>query len=62
MAFGPLIGTLFIQPLGVQGVLWIYAGPHLSSTVLALLLPAPRRQPTGNATYDTHPAFCDTHG
>ncbi|MER6379444.1 hypothetical protein [Streptomyces sp. NPDC001250] len=62
MAFGPLIGTLFIQPLGVQGVLWIYAGPRLISTVPTLLLPAPHRQPTGNATHDTHPASCDTHG
>lgn len=41
MAFGPLIGTVFIGPLGIQGVMWIYAALHLLSTVLVLFMKAP---------------------
>ncbi|WP_198406862.1 MFS transporter [Nocardia terpenica] len=43
VALGPLIGTVFIGPIGVAGVMWIYAGLHLLSTVLVLLLPEPAR-------------------
>ncbi|MBB5160009.1 MFS transporter [Saccharopolyspora phatthalungensis] len=38
MAFGPLIGTVFIGSLGIQGVMWIYAALHLLSTVLVLAM------------------------
>lgn len=40
-AVGPLIGTLFIGPLGVEGVIWIYAGLHLVSAVLCLSIRSP---------------------
>ncbi|MEV6671365.1 MFS transporter [Streptomyces sp. NPDC051162] len=39
VALGPLLGTLFLGPLGVEGVVWIYAGLHLLSTLLVRLLP-----------------------
>ncbi|MGW1377498.1 MFS transporter [Streptomyces sp. NPDC002446] len=38
MAFGPLIGTLFIGSIGIGGVMWIYAALHLLSTVLVLCM------------------------
>ncbi|MYT27418.1 MFS transporter [Streptomyces sp. MspMP-M5] len=41
MAFGPLIGTLFIGSIGIGGVLWIYAVLHLLSTVLVLAVKSP---------------------
>ncbi|MGY5129786.1 MFS transporter [Streptomyces nigrescens] len=59
MAFGPLIGTVFIGVIGIGGVMCIYAALHLLSTVLVLCLktPAPpsgprcshRRAPDGAA-------------
>ena len=39
--FGPAIVYLFLQPLGVGGVMWIYAGLYLLSAVLALFLTLP---------------------
>ncbi|WP_438296184.1 MFS transporter [Streptomyces sp. HUAS TT7] len=45
VALGPLIGTLFIGPCGVQGVIWIYAALHLLSSVLVHFLPEPGREP-----------------
>lgn len=39
MALGPLLGTLFIGPLGVEGVMWIHAGLHLLSSLLVRFLP-----------------------
>lgn len=41
MAFGPLIGTLFIGSIGIGGVMWIYAALHLLSTVLVLCMKTP---------------------
>lgn len=40
-AVGSLIGTLFIGSLGVEGVVWIYAGLHLASACLCLSLRSP---------------------
>ncbi|MFI1302870.1 MFS transporter [Streptomyces sioyaensis] len=57
MAFGPLIGTVFIGAIGIGGVMWIYAALHLLSTVLVLGMktpPEPRPEP-GEHT-DAHPA------
>jgi polyol permease family len=39
--FGPAIVYLFLQPLGVGGVMWIYAGLYLLSAVLAMFLTLP---------------------
>jgi polyol permease family len=39
--FGPAIVYLFLKPLGVGGVMWIYAGLYLLSAVLALFLTLP---------------------
>lgn len=39
--FGPAIVYLFLRPLGVGGVMWIYAGLYLLSAVLALFLTLP---------------------
>ncbi|MEU9112309.1 MFS transporter [Streptomyces sp. NPDC048483] len=41
MAFGPLIGTVFIGTIGIGGVMWIYAALHLLSTVLVLCMKTP---------------------
>lgn len=41
-AFGPLIGTVFIGSLGIQGVMWIYAALHVVSSVLVLAMKPPR--------------------
>ncbi|MFI1197889.1 MFS transporter [Streptomyces sp. NPDC020883] len=43
MAFGPLIGTVFIGSLGIGGVLGIYAALHLLSAVLVLCMKTPER-------------------
>jgi MFS family permease len=40
-AIGPLIGTVFIGPLGLQGVIWIYAALHLVSAALCLSIRSP---------------------
>lgn len=40
-AIGPLIGTLFIGPLGIAGVVWIYAALHLASAFLCLSIKSP---------------------
>lgn len=35
-AVGPLIGTLLIGPIGIEGVIWVYAVMHLISAFLCL--------------------------
>lgn len=40
-AIGPLIGTMFIGPLGIEGVVWIYAALHLASAFLCLSIKSP---------------------
>lgn len=40
-AIGPLVGTLFIGSLGIQGVVWIYAALHLASAFLCLSIKSP---------------------
>ncbi|NOW44990.1 MFS family permease [Novosphingobium sp. SG751A] len=40
-AIGPLIGTLFIGSLGIEGVVWIYASLHLISAFLCLSIKSP---------------------
>ncbi|KRB80683.1 alpha-ketoglutarate transporter [Sphingomonas sp. Root710] len=40
-AVGPLVGTLFIGSLGLQGVVWIYAALHLASAFLCLSIRSP---------------------
>jgi MFS family permease len=40
-ALGPLVGTLFIGSLGIQGVVWIYAALHLLSALLCLSIKSP---------------------
>jgi len=40
-AVGPLVGTLFIGSLGIQGVVWIYAALHLASALLCLSIKSP---------------------
>jgi polyol permease family len=40
-AVGPLIGTIFIGPLGIQGVVWIFAALHLISAFLCLSIRSP---------------------
>lgn len=40
-AIGPLVGTLFIGSLGIQGVVWIYAALHLASAFLCLSITSP---------------------
>lgn len=40
-AIGPLIGTLFIGTLGIEGVVWIYAALHLASAFLCLSIKSP---------------------
>ena len=40
-AIGPLVGTLFIGALGIQGLIWIYAGLHLASAFLCLSIRSP---------------------
>lgn len=51
-AVGPLVGTLFIVPLGVEGVIWIYAVLHLVSAFLCLSIKSPG---------DGLPATADAH-
>ncbi|MCJ2184239.1 MFS transporter [Novosphingobium sp. 1949] len=41
VAVGPLIGTLFIDSIGLQGVVWIYAALHLISAGLCLSIRSP---------------------
>lgn len=55
MAFGPLIGTIFIGPLGIGGVLGIYAALHLLSAVLVLCMKTPER-PGGRTAAHTVPS------
>ncbi|MFJ9407655.1 MFS transporter [Streptomyces sp. NPDC101393] len=38
---GPAVVTLFVGPLGVEGVVWIFAGMYAVSCVLALFLKLP---------------------
>lgn len=42
---GPAIVALFLRPLGVAGVMWIFAGLYLLSAVLALFLTLPTDEP-----------------
>lgn len=52
MAFGPLIGTVFIGVIGIGGVMWIYAALHLLGTVLVLGMktpPEPQPEPGDHA-------------
>ena len=39
---GPLVVTLFLAPLGVAGVMWIFAGLYIVSAILAWQLKLPR--------------------
>ncbi|MEU9122654.1 MFS transporter [Streptomyces sp. NPDC048506] len=56
MAFGPLIGTVFIGPLGIGGVMGIYAALHLLSTVLVLRMKTPEPPAGRGAATVVHPA------
>jgi MFS family permease len=40
-AVGPLVGTLFVGSLGIEGVVWIYAALHLISAFLCLSIKSP---------------------
>jgi hypothetical protein len=44
---GPAIVWLFLKPLGVGGVMWIYAGLYVLSAVLTLFLTLPADEPDG---------------
>jgi polyol permease family len=46
---GPAIVALFLKPLGVAGVMWIYAGLYLLSAVLTLFLTLPDEAPEQTA-------------
>ncbi|MFI2186389.1 hypothetical protein [Streptomyces sioyaensis] len=57
MAFGPLIGTVFIGVIGIGGVMWIYAALHLLGSALVLGMktpPGPQPEPGEHA--DPHRA------
>ncbi|MEU1408582.1 MFS transporter [Streptomyces sp. NPDC005728] len=41
MALGPLIGTVFLGAIGIEGVMWIYAALHLLSSVLVRCMKTP---------------------
>lgn len=53
---GPAIVALFLKPLGVVGVMWIYAGLYLLSAVLTIFLTLPEEAPAPLATPELEPA------
>ncbi|UQA91696.1 MFS transporter [Streptomyces halobius] len=49
---GPAVVAAFVGPLGVEGVVWIFAGMYAVSTVLALFLKLPDDASKAEATAD----------
>ncbi|MEV8593852.1 MFS transporter [Streptomyces sp. NPDC052012] len=47
---GPAVVGLFLGPLGVQGVMWIFAGLYLASAVMTLCLTLPEPDATERTT------------
>ncbi|MFJ9850546.1 MFS transporter [Streptomyces sp. NPDC101150] len=62
MAFGPLIGTVFIGVIGMGGVMGIYAALHLLSAVLVLCMKAPEARADDGAHAVAHRAERQTVG
>ncbi|MFF8831071.1 MFS transporter [Streptomyces sp. NPDC015131] len=52
---GPALVGLFLGPLGVEGVMWIFAGLYLASAVLTLFLRLPEPVAAGAAGYSSRP-------
>ncbi|MEV0370795.1 MFS transporter [Streptomyces sp. NPDC050636] len=57
---GPAVVAAFVGPLGVEGVVWIFAGMYAVSTVLALFLKLP--DDAGRAADAAAPADADAAG
>ncbi|MET9429022.1 MFS transporter [Streptomyces sp. NPDC003036] len=53
---GPALVGLFLGPLGVQGVMWIFALMYLASAVMTLFLKLPRAVSPAAAGYSSAPA------
>ncbi|MGA5409792.1 MFS transporter [Streptomyces lavendulocolor] len=50
---GPALVGVFLGPLGVEGVMWIFAGLYLASAVMALFLRLPEPVAPGAAGYSS---------
>lgn len=60
---GPAVVGLFLGPLGVQGVMWVFAGLYLASAAMTLFLtlPEPTAAPRGRANPVGHAPAAPAH-